>query len=270
MNETTFMDGYAIAGASSGGDSAIVNDAAANTAIGKNNLAAGANFLQCFLGGPFAYSDTGLGGWGLVPCAVGVAAQALVTRVGAEAVDQVVGVYRSLRELFGCPACKKRSEELKPPESAPGPKLGLPQQKLGDLTPGEVNDIQGVVDRLQQQIDAEFPNAPRAETRVEITVTGSAARGERRNVGTNLPIGHDKAGARGTTKSDIDIVVDPKFSQFFEVGYDTPHDQLPQHSLPSFDWLQGVLFGKPRPGPVIRFRAGEPPTYDVVPPPPPP
>lgn len=59
---------------------------------------------------------------------------------------------------------------------------------LGDLTSGEVGQIQGVVDSAGRPLN----------------VVGSAARGARRGIGSDVPIGKGAG-----TRSDIDYVVPP-------------------------------------------------------------
>jgi RHS repeat-associated protein len=66
-----------------------------------------------------------------------------------------------------------------------GPARGKGPQ-LGDLTSEEIKRIQGVVDLAERPLE----------------VIGSAARGERRNIGTDLPIGKGAG-----TRSDIDYLV---------------------------------------------------------------
>lgn len=96
---------------------------------------------------------------------------------------------------------------------------------LGDLTRQEVTQIQRVVD------DAGRP----------LEVIGSAARAERRNAGTSLPLGKGPG-----TRSDIDYVAPPGSHPYFK--------DL-QHQLPSIDPKTGVVpgAGNPNIGPVIRF-----------------
>jgi hypothetical protein len=254
----SFMEAYAIAGASGAIDGgtpvyAGANADALNAAQGQNNIAAAENFAQCFIGGPGAYSDTGLGVGGAIPCGVGVAASTLLTMGASDALQEFIAAVRVGKSLIkGAPS-----------ESACGT-CGGASKKLGDLTPDEVRQIQRVVDDLQGQIDAELgPGVGDAE----LSVVGSAARGERRGVGTDLPIGHDPPGAPGTTRSDIDYVAPRSLEDFFQSGFATPDEQLPQRSLPGFHDFQGTpFFGDPRPGPSILFRPGQDPVYRVVPP----
>ena len=98
----------------------------------------------------------------------------------------------------------------------------------GDLTPQEIQQIQRVVD------DAGRP----------MEVVGSAARGERRGIGTNLPFGKGDG-----TRSDIDYMTHYQYMPFF---------MNRQHSLPNIDPRTGVIggIGNPHQGPVIRFEPG--------------
>lgn len=136
--------------------------------------------------------------------------------------------------------------------------------RLGDLQPDEVERIQRVVERLSRDVRSEFPDHG---VPVEISVVGSAARGARRNPGReDLPIGHDPVGRPGTTRSDIDYVVPSHLEDFFQTGFGTPIERLPQRSLPSFHDFQGAPFaGELRPGPAITFRPGQPPEMRIVP-----
>jgi hypothetical protein len=95
---------------------------------------------------------------------------------------------------------------------------------LGDLTNGEVRTIQGIVNQAGRPLD----------------VVGSAARGLRRGVGTDLPIGKGPG-----TKSDIDFMVAHSNVAFFEkTGL---YKELPD--------LDKIIPGVPNPfdGPSIRF-----------------
>jgi len=61
-----------------------------------------------------------------------------------------------------------------------------------ELTPGERIELQRIVDKYNTQI----------------VVGGSRAAGRGRNIYTDLPIGKDPIDAPGTTRSDIDVVID--------------------------------------------------------------
>lgn len=104
---------------------------------------------------------------------------------------------------------------------------------LGDLTKAEVGQIQGVVDRAGRPLD----------------VVGSAAKAERRGVGTDLPVGKGVG-----TRSDIDYVVGPS-SQGYYKGF--------EHELPGLDPLSGLINGTHNPftGPGVRFEPGAAPRY---------
>ncbi len=97
--------------------------------------------------------------------------------------------------------------------------------KLGDLTKTEIKQIQEVVNEAGRPIE----------------IVGSAARGDRRNVGTDLPIGKGEG-----TRSDIDYVLQPSSASYFE-GFEL--------SLPGLDPKTGIIpgAGNPNIGPVIRF-----------------
>ncbi|MEI9961408.1 MAG: hypothetical protein WDM76_09870 [Limisphaerales bacterium] len=108
---------------------------------------------------------------------------------------------------------------------------------LGDLTAAEVRAIQAAAD----------------ETGESLTVVGSAARGTRRGVGTDLPIG------KGTgTRSDIDYVINKPYPQFPSPLNDLDHI-LPR--LPDVNPAHGVIRGpfNPFEGPGIHFEPGKSP-----------
>jgi RHS repeat-associated protein len=110
---------------------------------------------------------------------------------------------------------------------------GAAASGLGDLTIGEVRVIQSVVDRARRPLN----------------VVGSAARGTRRGIGTNLPIGKGIG-----TRSDIDYLAPP---------YGLPYFEGLQESLPSIDPAGGISPGLVNPymGPSIRFEPGTSPFY---------
>ncbi len=103
--------------------------------------------------------------------------------------------------------------------------------KLGDLTPSEINQIQNVVEEAGRPL----------------TVVGSAAEARRRGVGTNLPIGKGDG-----TRSDIDFLVSPSSLNYY--------DNL-QNKLPSLDPKSGIILGLHNPfiGPGIIFSPGSTP-----------
>ncbi|MBL8817438.1 MAG: hypothetical protein JNL58_15530 [Planctomyces sp.] len=74
--------------------------------------------------------------------------------------------------------------------------LASPRPRLGDLRPAEIRVIQSRVNAAGRPLE----------------VVGSAARGTRRGVGTNLHIGKEK----GVTRSDIDYAIPPSTSEFFD------------------------------------------------------
>ena len=107
--------------------------------------------------------------------------------------------------------------------------------KLGDLTPTEVEQIQNVVNQAERPIE----------------VAGSAAKGARRNIGTDLPVGKGSG-----TKSDIDYLAPPSSIKYFENN---------QSQLPGLDPKTGIIpgTGNSNIGPYIRFEPNAEPT--VVP-----
>lgn len=128
-------------------------------------------------------------------------------------------------------------------------------QPIGDLTATEQRQVQSVVDRMQRDMDRRFGSG---EIPVEISVVGSAARGERRNVGSDLSIGHGSG-----TRSDIDYLAPRQLEPLFNAAHrNSPYqvDELPHLDLPSFDRFQGLMTGAPHSGaPEIVFRAGQEP-----------
>ena len=104
---------------------------------------------------------------------------------------------------------------------------------LGDLTVGEIRAIQSVVDRAQKPLN----------------VVGSAAKGLRRGVGTDFPIGKGIG-----TRSDIDYVAPP---------YGLPYFNGLQEYLPSIDPNGGISPGlfNPYEGPSVRFEPGSKPFF---------
>lgn len=109
---------------------------------------------------------------------------------------------------------------------------GTAASGLGDLTKGEVKSIQGVVDQAERPLE----------------VVGSAAKGERRGVNSDLPIGKGAG-----TKSDIDYLTTPGSIPYFS-GID--------YKLPSIDPKTGNTPGVANPymGPGIRFEPNAKPT----------
>jgi len=95
---------------------------------------------------------------------------------------------------------------------------------FGDLTPEEIGQIQELTNKAGRPI----------------YVGGSAARGVRRGIGTDWPIGKGPG-----TRSDIDYIIPPS-----SAAYWAPY----RNQLPGMD-PHGPIFGVPNPyvGPVIRF-----------------
>lgn len=109
-------------------------------------------------------------------------------------------------------------------------KGGKAASGLGDLTRAEVGQIQNVVDEAGRPLD----------------VVGSAARGERRNVGSDLPIGKG-AGSR----SDTD---------FTTAGANRGNFEGLEGRLPNTDPRTPILRGTPESGnPSVRFEPNTPP-----------
>ncbi len=112
-----------------------------------------------------------------------------------------------------------------------GVKSRVSKSGLGDLTKAEAEQIQKVVDKAGRPAE----------------VVGSAAKGTRRGVGTDLPIGKGAG-----TRSDIDVLVGPSSRGHFK-GLD--------NQLPSIDPKSGIITGTHNPhiGPAIRFEPGAAP-----------
>ena len=98
--------------------------------------------------------------------------------------------------------------------------------RYGDLTKTEIQTIQAEVDAAARPLE----------------VVGSAARGTRRGVGTNDPVGKGPG-----TRSDIDYLAPPGSLKYFN-----------QALLPSIDPSTGIVPGYHNPyiGPGIRFEPG--------------
>ena len=103
--------------------------------------------------------------------------------------------------------------------------------RLGDLTAAEIRQIQRVVDQAGRPLE----------------VVGSAARGGRRGIGTNLPVGKGAG-----TRSDID---------FTTAGSNIGNFRGLEGRLPTPDPQTPILRGSTDPfqGPGIRFEPGTPP-----------
>jgi hypothetical protein len=113
-------------------------------------------------------------------------------------------------------------------------KWGNRASGLGDLTKAEVKEIQKIVDEAGRPLE----------------VVGSAARGERRGIGTNLPIGKPPG-----TRSDIDYAISHSSIEHFE------KTDL-YLKLPSIG-SHGIVGGGHNPfmGPGIRFEPGAKPCF---------
>ena len=171
-------------------------------------------------GNPFRYIDPDGRLPILIPIVVAIVAEAL--NLGFEAHDNVSNP---------CGDCA-RSSGFGIPGPPVGRALGKVEQVgksgLGDLTKAEVKQIQKQVDEAGRPLD----------------VVGSAARGDRRNPGSNLPFGKG-----GGTKSDIDFLTHPQ---------NLPAFKGKQGKLPEIDPKTGIIPGAHNPfqGPGIRFEPG--------------
>lgn len=149
---------------------------------------------------------------------------------GAALVTGVAGAVRS------APAMARAVEDLaglarKPAASAPAAAAAV---RAGDLTPDEIAQIQSAAERLGD----------------DIYVVGSAARGARRNVGSDLPLGRFGGGKEGT-RSDIDYAV--------RLDLDDAADAL---GLPDVDptfGVRGLDYINLDSGPALRFSPGRAP-----------
>jgi hypothetical protein len=183
-----FMDAYANYGGSGAGDAVVFSGANAQemtTALGNYNVAAGENFAQCFAGGPGAFTDTGLGPAGMLPCTVGVAAQTMLTRGMGEAVDELAATYRTVRNVVApkkssCPTCTKGEKPTEKPavgEEAPSKLDPSLKAQVDALKPGESIPLtpggkDGLLDYLSGQ-DKEF-GIYRGENGMYLTTSGEA------------------------------------------------------------------------------------------------
>jgi len=116
-----------------------------------------------------------------------------------------------------------------------GPTVHASESGFGDLTDGEVNQIQDVVNQAGRPL----------------AVIGSAARGERRNRGTDLPLGKGEE-----ARSDIDYIIGHASKDYYiENGL--------YALLPDIDPEKGPNFGVPNPhvGPYIQFWPHEDPHF---------
>jgi hypothetical protein len=166
------------------------------------------------------WSNLGLAAVGFVP-GVGDAAKAAI-RGGTEAAAAVAKNGDEAAAAIG--AVKRNSDEA------------AALAKVGDLRPEEVAKIQQAADTLGQ----------------DIYVLGSAAKGERRGVGTDLPLGQYGKSKAGT-RSDIDYAV--------KNGHDDKADAL---GLPDVDGsfgVRGVDYINLNNSPAIKFSPGKPPEY---------
>ena len=110
-----------------------------------------------------------------------------------------------------------------------------PSPRLGDLRPEEMAKIQAAADKLG----------------TDIFVVGSAAKGSRRNVGTDLPLA-DFGAPKAGTRSDIDYAV--------KNGFDDAATKLDLPDLDSSWGVRGVDYIDLDSSPAIRFSPGRSPT----------
>lgn len=156
------------------------------------------------------------GGVGLVRAAPAIG------RTVAQGVDDVADLTRSALQNKTTPVA--------------GAQTAAQVAKLGDLRPAEIARIQAAADELG----------------ADLYVVGSAAKGARRNVDTDLPLA-EFGGAKAGTRSDIDYAV--------RNGLDDAASEL---DLPDMDgsWgVRGVDYLNLDSSPAIRFSPGQPPTY---------
>lgn len=107
-------------------------------------------------------------------------------------------------------------------------------KKLGDLLPKEIEEIQKRADSLG----------------IDIFVVGSAAKGQRRGIGSNLPLSVF-GGTKQNTRSDIDYAVRDGFDEL------ASKSGLPDVD-PSFG-VRGVNYINLKNGPIILFSPGKKP-----------
>jgi RHS repeat-associated protein len=105
---------------------------------------------------------------------------------------------------------------------------------MGDLTIGEINAIQAEVNSAGRPLE----------------VIGSAARGTRRGIGSDLPIGKGPG-----TMSDIDYITAPSSLRYFS-----------NNNLPLLDIKTGIIpgHGNPSIGPFIRFEPYSRPVFTPI------
>jgi len=131
---------------------------------------------------------------------------------------------------------RDKKKKKKSPCATCGADKPKKSQKLGDLREDEIQKIQKVSD----------------ESGEDIYVVGSAARGERREVGSDLPLG-EFGDSKVGTRSDIDYAV--------RSGAD---DAMSNAGLPNMDksfGVRGVDYINTDSGPAIRFSPGQEPEF---------
>jgi hypothetical protein len=215
------------------------------TGIGAGVMVAGLGLIGSVAGG-YIFGKLGhaIGGlWGERAARVGE----ILGEFGGALVGGVVAVKMGMA-ISTPKAAPKIAEpepiapkvEHTPKVEPPAPKLEAPkvETKLGDLRPHEIQKIQRAADITGE----------------DIYITGSAAKGTRRNLDTDLPLkGFGSKLPKNQTRSDIDYAV--------RNGADGRVDamKLPDAD-PSFG-VRGVDYINLKSSPAIRFRPNQPPEF---------
>lgn len=160
---------------------------------------------------------------GIASMAAGVAGAAKSAPALARAMDEAVDLGRSL--LGG---------GSKAPAGATAAGATAAVGKLGDLTPSEIAKIQAAADHLG----------------ADLYVVGSAAKGARRNAGSDLPLAQF-GGSKSGTRSDIDYAV--------KTGLDDAASALRLPDMDSSWGVRGVDYLNLSSSPAIRFSPGKAP-----------
>lgn len=160
---------------------------------------------------------------GIASVATGVAGAVKSGPAIAKAMDEVVDLGRAA--LGKGPAA---------PAGASAAGLAATTAKLGDLTPSEVAKIQAAADELG----------------ADLYVVGSAAKGARRNVGSDLPLA-EFGGSKIGTRSDIDYAV--------KTGLDDAASALKLPDMDSSWGVRGVGYLNLDNSPAVRFSPGKAP-----------
>jgi len=148
----------------------------------------------------------------------------------AKGMDNAAGMLRS-------PAAGKAPSTGAPAPSTNGVVAAQPAAqaaRLGDLRPNEIARIQAAADTLGE----------------DLYVVGSAAKGARRNVDTDLPLA-DFGGSKAGTRSDIDYAI--------RNGADDAASELDLPDMDSSWGVRGVDYLNLDNSPAIRFSPGRAP-----------